>query len=285
MKKLILGSVLLCTMIQSAFSDEDSPLKLFSGEHADARLLILGTFHFKDAGLDGYKPEVDIDILSSQRQQELDALLEQLSAYQPSKVLLECRRSSQETFDERYKNYLNDEYELGSNEVYQVGFKLARRNQLKRVHCVDTRGKNYDDLPDDLDQYAVDIGQPELIDDAWSKHFTALYKHDDQIKARRSLIEHLLYLNSDERLRVGHGHYVLRSLSLGKADEYPKADRLTGWWYNRNIRIFANIIRATEKNDRVVLLIGAGHVPIIRHLADSSPEYDLIEVKDVLSQD
>ena len=60
---------------------------------------------------------------------------------------------------------------------------------------------------------------------------------------------------------------------------------MTGWWYNRNLRIFANIVRVTEPGDRLLLVIGAGHVPILKQAADSSPEYRLVEVRSVLKPD
>ena len=83
-------------------------------------------------------------------------------------------------------------------------------------------------------------------------------------------------------MRIGHGHYVLSYLGLGNDEEYPATDSLTGWWYNRNLRIFSNVMRVMEPGDRLLLLIGAGHVPIIRHAADASPEIDLVEVSAVL---
>ena len=59
-------------------------------------------------------------------------------------------------------------------------------------------------------------------------------------------------------------------------------DQVTGGWYNRNLRIFANIHRIAEPGDRILVIIGAGHVPIIRHAFRASPEFRLIEVGDVL---
>lgn len=124
------------------------PARWFTPENATAKLLILGTFHFKDAGLDSYKPEVDVDILSLKRQAELDTLLGQLAAFQPTKVLIEVKQERQPEFDERYNAYLRDDYELGANEVYQVGFRLAKRLGHQRVYAVDVFGRSYMDLPD-----------------------------------------------------------------------------------------------------------------------------------------
>lgn len=108
------------------------------------------------------------------------------------------------------------------------------------------------------------------------------YGVEDRAKAERTLSEHLLFLNSEEELRFSHGHYVLSYLAMGVGDEYPAADHVTGWWYNRNLRILGNIYRVMEPGDRLLLLIGAGHVPIIQHAAESSPEIDLIDLSGVL---
>ena len=69
---------------------------------------------------------------------------------------------------------------------------------------------------------------------------------------------------------------------VGVGDEYIGADWATAW-FNRNLRIFANLQRITERPDeRILLVIGAGHVPILRHCVQASPEYELVEVQEYL---
>jgi hypothetical protein len=70
----------------------------------------------------------------------------------------------------------------------------------------------------------------------------------------------------------------VETLKVGIGDEYPGVDSKTAW-YNRNLRIFANIQRIAEKpGERILVGIGAGQLPILRNAAMSSPEYDLVEV-------
>ena len=259
----------------------EDPSQWFTPEHATAQLLILGTFHFKDAGLDSYKPEVDVDILSEKRQAELGKILDQLEDFAPTKILVEVKPERQAEFDERFGKYVAGEFELGSNEIYQVGFRLARRLGHRRLYAVDSSGRRYEDLPDS-EEYAKKHGQSFPIADRWNVRYMAAYKVEDHAKAKRTLTEHLLLLNSEEQLSFSHGHYVLSDLALGTDGEYPAADSLTGWWYNRNLRIYSNILRVMEPRDRLFLLIGAGHVPIIRHAAQASPEIDLIDLAEVL---
>jgi hypothetical protein len=283
---LLLG--LLCStfaVAEEAAAKEPAPKdpKLwFTPEHATAKLLILGTFHFKDAGLDDYKPEVDIDILSENRQAELADVLERLAEFAPTKILIESKPERQGVMDERYNQFLAGEFELQANEIYQLAFRLGKKLGHDRLYGVDVSGRNYKDLPDS-EAYAIEHGQEFPQADLWNERFTDLYRVEDRAKASRTLRETLLYLNSADRLRTGHGHYVLSYLGLGVDEEFPGTDSLTGWWYNRNLRIYSRILRTMEPGDRLLLLIGAGHVPIIQHAADASPEIDLIEVSEVLN--
>jgi hypothetical protein len=64
-------------------------------------------------------------------------------------------------------------------------------------------------------------------------------------------------------------------------NDYPSADQIAGW-YNRNLRIFANLQRITEVPDERIIIIGGGHLPILRHCVMASPEYNLVEVCDYL---
>lgn len=260
---------------------EQGPMAWFTSDHATAKLLILGTFHFKDAGLDSYKPEVDVDIMSETRQKELSEILDQLAEFNPTKILIEVKADREAEFNKRFSQYLAGEYELGSNEIYQVAFKLAKRLGHQRLYAVDASGRRYNDLPS-AEEYAEEHGQAFPVADSWSERFMEAYGVEDRAKAERTLSEHLLFLNSEEQLRFSHGHYVLSYLAMGDGDEYPAADHVTGWWYNRNLRILGNIYRVMEPGDRLLLLIGAGHVPIIHHALDSSPEIDLIDLSSIL---
>ena len=49
---------------------------------------------------------------------------------------------------------------------------------------------------------------------------------------------------------------------MGAEGAYPGPDHVTAW-YNRNLRIFANLQRlAAAPDERILLVIGAGHVRI-----------------------
>lgn len=58
---------------------------------------------------------------------------------------------------------------------------------------------------------------------------------------------------------------------------------LVGEWYKRNLRTYANLWRAVEEGDeRVVLLIGAGHVWTLRTFLRENPDFEVVPVEEVL---
>ena len=246
------------------------------------QLLLLGTFHFADAGLDWFKP-TDIDVMSQQRQAQIKEIVDQLAAFKPTKVAIEWEPSVQPKVDSLYEAYHRGQFELKSNEVYQLGFRLAGRLGLNSPTCVDADGRQYEQLADPVEVgLANDQAHLKPIVDSWDEKFKQLYSYGDSLKQIMAIRDYLLYINSPERLRKGHGHYVYRALAVGNAEQYPVVDRVTSW-YNRNLRIFANLLRMIEsEDDRIVLIIGSGHIPIIKHAAESSPDVEVVEVSEVL---
>jgi len=251
-----------------------------------ADVLVLGVFHFKDAGLDGYKPQYDVDIMSVSRQSEIREIVRCLSDYHPTKIAVEAHADRAEKLKSEYDSYLADKFDLPANEIYQLGFRLARGNGHDRVYPVDAKARWYQPFVNPW-EYAVEHGQDTLLDSVeapWEEFYESLYEYEDRQKAQQSLIETFLQINVPDRLAVGHGHYLIGTFKAGFGDEYPGADAKTGW-YNRNLRIFANLTRLTEgPGERLLLIIGAGHVPIIRHAIEASPQYRLVELDQFLGQ-
>jgi hypothetical protein len=244
--------------------------------------MALGTFHFKDAGLDGYKPKFPVNILSEKRQQEVEELVDRLAAFKPTKIAIEWKKEKDQPFvDSLYGEYLAGRYKLGQNEIYQVCFRLAKKLGHKKLYCVDTNARWFEGVPDE-DAFAQKHGLQKYADTTYSVLYKKLYEMDDSLKTVQTLREHLLYANSPERLQIGHGHYLIGSFKYAAEGEYPGADNTTGW-YNRNLRILANVLQLAESEDeRIFLLIGAGHLPIIKHAASSTPEIKYVEVSEYL---
>ena len=88
-----------------------------------------------------------------------------------------------------------------------------------------------------------------------------------------SIIDMYIRLNEPEGRLADHQSY-LRSVRIGLEDKYPGANWLAHVWYARNLKIFVNLTRITESDDdRILLIIGAGHVFLVQQFLEDSGDY------------
>ena len=106
---------------------------------ARKQILVLGTFHFasnQDAVKHG-----ELDILGTQRQAEVQELNDRLAGFAPDRIMVEWKVVEDQPFvDSAYAEYLADRFTLRANEVYQIGFRQARRFDTGPPQCIDADG-------------------------------------------------------------------------------------------------------------------------------------------------
>lgn len=246
-----------------------------------ARIMLLGTFHFHNPGLDEYKPQHQPDMLSEVKQRELEDVLDRLSLYRPTCVCVEVSRERQGDLDGEYAAYRAGEFRLDANEVYQLGFRLAARLGLERLHGVDAWGRLYESFAT-VEAQAKARGPAEEAllthDDPWGRHYFDGYREGDARMAGAGLRELLLRANDGRDVLRAHGAYLTGMFELGGGEDYTGPDVIAGWWYCRNLRIFRNIQRVTSPGARMLVIIGSGHLAILRHCVEASPQHELVEV-------
>jgi len=244
-----------------------------------APLLLLGVFHLDNPGLDAVKHPDLLDVFSPSGQAQIAEVVERLCDFRPTKVGVEVMPEQAEILREEYDSYVAGDFDLTRNEVHQLGFRVAKRLGLPGVGAIDAQGAIWSKGPwDALESYARAHDQERLleIDERYGRT-------PEPITGSETLRERLLRMNEPGAIRAGHTVYLDGPFRVGVGTEYPGADLITDWWYSRNLRIFANIQRLTESpNDRVLVIIGAGHLPILRHCAECSPDHELGEVSAVL---
>jgi hypothetical protein len=216
---------------------------------AQAKVLILGTFHFEDAGLDDYRPKHLLDFSSNSRQREVADLLDRLARFRPTKIAVGWPAERQAALDSKFGEYMaSSEDRAGKNEIYQLGFRLARRLGHTRVYAVDAKERpefKVSSTTDELNQRAKSLGQSELVERGakWAQWFEDSYRWEDELKTKQSVLEHLRMLNSREHIRHSMSRYLVAEFEVGaEGKDYIGADTRTAW-HNRNLRIFSNILR------------------------------------------
>lgn len=259
----------------------------FIGNH-QAKAMILGVFHFDNPGLDTYKEEFPFEILESKRQEELGSLLEQIARFKPTKILLESNRlNSDSILNLNYQEYLIGEFDISNkrSEIYQIGFKLAKKLGHSRIYSSDASAKWFGaDL--DWDNYDSDIYMKSRNQYEKSNRYDyeQYYRFSDSLKSVTSLTDYFTITNNPNDRLKDHQVYLTKTILEGAGDNYVGADAVARW-YRRNIRIFANAYDLTDfdNEERLLLIYGAGHVWQLRQLFSDSPDYEYVEVNDYLS--
>jgi hypothetical protein len=241
-------------------------------------LMILGTYHMNNPGLDGRNLEAD-DVLLPRRQREIADLIERLARFNPTKIAIEGAYSDKAYWNGRYKKFLSGEHKLTRNEIEQIGFQLAKRLNHEALYPIDypmmMSGLRYDEI-----EFKKPAPTPQPTPNAGEVKSAPPQKlsEEEELLRRSTVSEFLLYINDPQKVRKHHGEDYMRQLLPGDdAALYERADRLTNW-YKRNLRMFANVNRVTEfPKDRLLLIVGSGHLKILRDFALDSPQFCLVE--------
>jgi len=264
-------------------------LSEFVGIRERAKVLLLGTFHFAYPNLDVFSSEEKVDMLSERRQAEIAEVVKRLVAFRPTKVAVERRLEDEVSLNQEYQAYRAGDLKLRVGEVHQIGFRVAAMLNHERLYPIDEWGQPYEPEESLLEYARKRLGDAaagfsemelwySLHEGFYLEHGRRLTAFLDGMLARQTLREHLLLLNSDEYCEVSHGQYL--AWVDGSPGDYTLPDYIASWWYDRNLRIFANVKRITESpEDRILVIIGAGHVPILRHAIACSPKHELVDLR------
>lgn len=239
-------------------------------------VMLLGTYHMSNPGLDQINPEAD-DPRSPTRRREIEALVAALAEFRPNKVAVEWPFSMQDSIEATYRRYLAGEFELGRSEVYQIGFRLAGQLGHESVYAVDYRM----DMPmDSAMAYAQSQGQTDLLaylgqrGQAIEQYFNDLILH--------LTIPEILHHHNDTRADTLWSGYMSIA-TIGGDGEYPGAVAVARY-YERNLRIFANVTRIAEPGDRILVIFGSGHLVPLRHYFHYAAGYDLVSPLEYLER-
>ena len=241
-------------------------------------VMILGTYHMNNPGADAVNFEAD-DVLAAKRQRELQQLVEQLARFKPTKIAVEADTSLDVEVNAKYQDYLNSVYQPGRSEGDQVSFPLAKKMQHAKVYCVDWFGREDKRETVDLETFAKVHNQSELLEkadamvqDMAQESLATL----TELQESGSVIDMFHFLNQEETIRTLHKINNIPPLihaQIGVGDQYVGLDWLLDW-YERNLKIYVNLTRITESpDDRILLMIGAGHVGLIQQFLEDSADY------------
>ena len=246
-------------------------------------IMILGSAHLANPGADVYNTKMD-DVLAPKRQREIKQLVTQLKEFRPTKVAIEADERFDTKINTDYHGYLKGTYQLKRGESNQIGFRLAKQMRHPKMYCVDYWPEQNPFFPDGFDSDLTD--RYAFAEAHNQEHFLRpppvtkgkIVKDKDgttwiEPEKYQSIIEMYIQRNEPQGRRADHQAY-LRSARIGLGAQYPGANWVAHRWYARNLKIFVNLTRITESaEDRILLIIGAGHVFLVQQFLEDSGDY------------
>lgn len=264
-------------------------------ESSKTQVMILGTFHFAYPNLDRIKTKDPdkIDFSTPERQKEIEELVQQLAKFKPTKIAVEMQTWTQAKNDSLYNEYLKGSFSLPINESYTLGFRLAKLLGLERVYCVDDWG-NINEYFDGNNKTVFKpkaekvsmLNKLEAYSDSLLKIGSEKISEDSGKKdSGPNTLQNILYkINQPEKIKNDHSAY-LKGLFLFEEEkgDYTGVDWISASWFNRNLRIFRNIQRITDKpGDRILVIYGSGHLYLLTNFLEASSNYTIVPVLDFL---
>lgn len=243
-----------------------------TAHEAPAEVMIVGTYHFANPGRDQHNVQAD-DVLTPERQQQLDAIAKDMLRFRPTVVAVEWPAN---VVNERYAKFRAGTLEPSRNEVVQLGFRLARNAGLESVHGIDVDG----DFPyEPVQVWAQQHGATDRL--------AAMHEKVQASVAKISKLQHegtigdaLREMNRPEIITQDYAFYA-ELMRYGSGDEQPGAKLLSAW-NARNFEICARLVQSLKPGDRTVVFYGAGHSFLLRQCVSQTPGLKLVEANEYL---
>ncbi|MEM9078447.1 MAG: DUF5694 domain-containing protein [Bacteroidota bacterium] len=268
---------LLITFATQLSFGQNTPIRKTKADffpQKQTKVLVVGMFHLDYPGLDTHKTTDDnkIDVLKEPKKTEVTELVEYIKKFKPNKIMIESKTD----WNNRYQEYKGGAYRDKRDERYQVALRIAHELNIDSVYSVDAKTLQSELFEKDsvLARSLIENIDWKSSDPYLESAFKWYDYRESQIK-HTNLLTYLKEMNSREIHNSNFGLYLTGRMAT---KDYDGADNFTLWWYNRNVRIFSNILRLTEgPEDRILAVFGNGHAAILRQLFEASPQYEFVE--------
>jgi len=238
------------------------------------QIMVLGVFHFANPNAD-YAQFQGVDVLTPARQKEIEAVVTQLARFRPTRIALERAPVESDSLNAQYRRYLAGTFALPRNEIYQLGFRLAAQLRHPSLYPVDfPLGMRIDSVM----TYAQ--GHDTAFAGRFQRTVASVVQLLDRMQREETIGANLRFLNDSATILLAHQPYADMA-TVGAGDSYIGA-RVVAQWYERNLHIFANLAAIAQPGDRILLIIGQGHTPILRELVRSHAGMQLVEPRSYL---
>lgn len=251
----------------------DLPVATTSPSPADdgqIAVLNLGTFHM------GYTSDantVEYDEAAEENARQIALVCDQLARFKPTVICVEEVTSDQAELAAAYALYHeNPEYEsvYAESEIQLLAFEVGRLVGTEKIFAIDHKmAYNYDQS-----ELAKATGS-----EGYFEEFEYLQGQFGLFEMGNSLSQSLLRMNTP------HAYDVLTNVNAdmlahaNSSDGFEGADEAAKY-YQRNLRIFANLNKIPlGPDDRVLIISGASHAAFLDMLMRRSQKYRVTDLE------
>ena len=149
-------------------------------------------------------------------------------------------------------------------EQISLGGRIAINSGLQILHPID---KFFPLNADMVNSENMQLILPRL-------NYLQKFDEINDIKEKCRFINSRQYVSHDANM-------YLDINSQNRNGDYFESKCLSEWYF-RNLCIFSNLQSVAKKHDRIVVLYGAGHVPILRDLINMSDSMNLVDINDYI---
>ncbi|TLM93390.1 hypothetical protein FDY95_11810 [Hymenobacter jeollabukensis] len=216
---------------------------------------------------------------------------QQLRRFRPDAIMVEASLAEQGQLDSLFARYQASQLDLatlpdGRSEQYQIGFALARELQLPGVRAVDYYASTSQSLLQSGTNYEAFARDLRLLQTT-ARPLKALVQHDSL-----SVYDYIALANQPAMINLVHrtifntpamvtnGSFSPQgknTVDLGPVDTAYIGAHYISLFYNRNLKIYSNILRAQQQTQakRVLVIFGVAHVGVLQELLAANPAYQL----------
>ncbi|WP_342573207.1 DUF5694 domain-containing protein [Solibacillus sp. FSL K6-1781] len=235
-------------------------------------ILLVGTFHFSDTS--------DLNTLSEKDKRkysdsDFEKLAIDLAKFQADQVFVEYPFHLQEHLTSIYRSAEVEEINeaFKKNEIYQIGFRLAKILGHDAIYAVD-----WNEQPEEsIDLGLVAEGQSKTEFEEVMNRVKLVLEKLSTIIQQGDIIELYKYINSYENIVNDHKVY----LDLMQLDDEMAFEWVMRYWYYRNSKIVRNIKKSIlPETKRAVILYGSGHNYLLKQLLEEDESIKVIQYGD-----
>ncbi len=263
----------LISLISLLISCQEKTNKSSKTESEKTKVLNLGIFHMGET-MDEHS--TNYDELEKKNKADINEVCRLISQFKPTLIFVETDPRNNNKLNQAYLQYLKNSTlatTYSKNEIQLLGFEIGKLSNTKKILGFDHRlGYNYD---------LSEVAKNENCTDYFEIE-KQLEKEDKKHPLKASLKETYLDINTQKYYDLLINFNADLLLYANSKDGFEGADEASKF-YQRNLRMFANINKIkTKKTDRILIIAGATHSAFLNDFMRRSPKYQVENLSDYL---